>query len=105
MGSISGETYMTATFPIKTLPKCYNTTNYIELNVLCKVVYHNWASIASSLNSMYGHLGAVMPDITYVAQIGDHHNFIVQDPGPYNTTLACNEANAKRSQAKAKHTS
>eukprot|EP00957_Ditylum_brightwellii_P132282 10086739-Ditylum_brightwellii.AAC.1 len=70
-------------FPYKTLSKCCDSTNYVELAKVRNKVYKNLMAIDSTLNGAHGHLGLAMPDPAYTNRAGAAFAEIAADPVPY----------------------
>eukprot|EP00957_Ditylum_brightwellii_P182687 13915328-Ditylum_brightwellii.AAC.1 len=57
-------------FSYKTLSKCSDATNYVELAKVRNEVYKNLTAIDSALNGNHGHLGLAMANPGYSNQAG-----------------------------------
>eukprot|EP00957_Ditylum_brightwellii_P146805 11176200-Ditylum_brightwellii.AAC.1 len=77
-------------FLYKSLSKCSDATNHVELAKVRNKVYKNLTAIDSALNGKHGHLGLTMSDPGYTNQTGGAFVEIPSDPGPYNLTIAAN---------------
>eukprot|EP00957_Ditylum_brightwellii_P059634 4526929-Ditylum_brightwellii.AAC.1 len=86
------------------LTKVNNDSNYVELSKLRCEVYRNCAAVHSALNGNMGHLGLVMPLADYTAQNGGiAYVASLNNPGPYDGTIANNAGSVQRSQREAQH--
>eukprot|EP00957_Ditylum_brightwellii_P157251 11968022-Ditylum_brightwellii.AAC.1 len=88
-------------FPYKTLSKCCDATNYVELAKVRNEVYKNLMAIDSALHGAHGHLGLAMPDPVYTNQARAAFAEIAVDPGLYDLMIATNTGSITRAQHEA----